>query len=154
MSVERCGDCGHEHEVESVVTRCTCGCRNMVKPDSSSADAQTSSGAVEAAIAGARTAARITYAEHPNPCPHRAATICPLDAQLDAALQAIADTASRTATAALMLAGNDVAAALSAFMENCEVVDVEAVEHCNAMIERWVELVQPAALTGQGEGTT
>ncbi|HEX9563786.1 MAG TPA: hypothetical protein VF981_07435 [Gemmatimonadaceae bacterium] len=47
-------------------------------------------------------------------------------------------------------AGNDVAAALVASMETDEPFgDVEAVEHCNAQVERWVELVQPRALTAE-----
>jgi hypothetical protein len=90
MSVEQCGDCGHEHQVESVVTRCTCGCRNMVKPMTNT------DGAVEAAIT---EAVRVAMADPGCDCP--GSFFCShWLAAMDAPLRAIADTASRTATAA------------------------------------------------------
>lgn len=59
---------------------------------------------------------------------------------LEAALQA-AEQRERE----LRVVGDDVAACLTWFMDEDE-PDTEAVEHANAQIERWVQLVQPAAL--------
>ncbi len=42
----------------------------------------------------------------------------------------------------LRTAGNDVAAALNAAMDGGEVLDAEAIDHCNYVIDHWVS-VQP-----------